>query len=526
MADNTLVGTSGSFQINLIWDTSVQNLAVDVKTAFEAAVELAASTYTNVISNNMVVNLQIGYGEVGGTALSAGALGNSSQYMVSNNIAQNALTYSDVATAIKTVDGAGNALQQSAAASLPTSDPSALTQFAMPNAEAQVLGFAPVVQTVITTNTVTSSTQDQTAANNGIDGYIGFINSPQAPLSYTLASTMPAADVAAKDYDLVSIAQHEISEVMGRVSSINSGALSAEDLFRYSAAGTSNTTVIAAALPLSANQTVQSTNTTPSGVYLSADGGKTAIATFNSEAGGDFGDWNGATSDSFNASGGPGVVDPVTTADFQTLSLLGYTVNASAICFMAGTMIRTPAGEAPIESLKPGDLVVTMEGEAQPVRWLGKQTISSVFADPLRNWQVRVMAGALGDNVPGRDLLVSPDHALLVDDVLIHAGALVNGTSIVRETTVPRTFVYYHVELDDHSLILAENTPVETFVDNVDRMNFDNWAEHEALYPEGRAIAEMDTPRAKARRQVPARIRLALDLRGRDIVGPLEAAAA
>jgi hypothetical protein len=53
-----------------------------------------------------------------------------------------------------------------------------------------------------------------------------------------------------------------------------------------------------------------------------------------------------------------------------------------------------------------------------------------------------------------------------------------NGTSIVRETDVPEVFTYYHVEVDDHSLILAENTPSETFVDNVDRLNFDNWAEH------------------------------------------------
>jgi hypothetical protein len=61
-------------------------------------------------------------------------------------------------------------------------------------------------------------------------------------------------------------------------------------------------------------------------------------------------------------------------------------------------------------------------------------------------------------------------------------------TSFVRETNVPKVFIYYHVEIDDHSLIMAENTPAETFVDN-DHLNFDNWAEHEALYPEGRPIA-------------------------------------
>ena len=78
---------------------------------------------------------------------------------------------------------------------------------------------------------------------------------------------------------------------------------------------------------------------------------------------------------------------------------------------------------------------------------------------------------------------------------------------------MPATFVYYHLELEDHALILAENAPAETFVDNVDRMGFDNWAEHEALYPDGNPIPEMPWPRAKARRQVPMNIRVALDAR-------------
>ena len=181
------------------------------------------------------------------------------------------------------------------------------------------------------------------------------------------------------------------------------------------------------------------------------------------------------------------------------------------ICFMAGTRVRTPEGEVPVETLKRGDVVVSADGRSVPVIWLGKQTISTRFADPLRTLPIRIKAGALDENVPSRDLLVSPDHALLVQGALIHAGALVNGSSIVRETRVPTTFVYYHVEAEDHSLILAENTPAETFVDNVDRLNFDNWAEHLELYPRGRQIEELPYPRAKSARQVPvhARVKLA-----------------
>ncbi len=100
---------------------------------------------------------------------------------------------------------------------------------------------------------------------------------------------------------------------------------------------------------------------------------------------------------------------------------------------------------------------------------------------------------------------------------MIQAGALVNGTSIVRETNVPKTFTYYHVEVEDHSLIFAENTPAETFVDNVDRLGFDNWAEHEALYPNGKQVDELPYPRAKSHRQVPVRIRVMLAARAQAI---------
>ena len=120
--------------------------------------------------------------------------------------------------------------------------------------------------------------------------------------------------------------------------------------------------------------------------------------------------------------------------------------------------------------------------------------------------------------MPCRDLLLSPDHALFVDGLLVHAGALVNGTSIVREANVPALFTYYHVEVDDHSLILAENTPAETFIDNADRASFNNWREFEELYPEGKTIVEMSYPRAKAQRQVPRLIRERLAGRGETLL--------
>ena len=216
------------------------------------------------------------------------------------------------------------------------------------------------------------------------------------------------------------------------------------------------------------------------------------------------------------------------TSIFETSSIETITDQSgtyAAPCYCSDTLILTDNGEVAVQNLKIGDRLVTTDGRLAPVSWLGHRTVSTRFADPLRELPIRIKAGALGTNVPCRDLLLSPDHAILINEVLIQAGALVNGTSIIREIKVPQAFTYYHVELDDHSLIFAENTPAETFVDNVDRLGFDNWKEHEALYPLGKPIVEMSYPRAKAHRQVPRSIREQLAERSAALCGAVSSAA-
>ncbi len=202
------------------------------------------------------------------------------------------------------------------------------------------------------------------------------------------------------------------------------------------------------------------------------------------------------------------------TYDSSTGSLVASSpttgVTTDAPCFCAGTMIGTDRGEVAVDALAIGDTVLTVAGEARPIRWIGRRAVAARFADPLSAMPVRIRRGALGANVPVRDVLLSPCHAVLVDGVLAHAGALVNGTSIVREAVMPDVFTYYHIELAGHELILADGMPSETFVDNADRMGFDNWAEHEALFGNDGAIIEMEYPRAKSARQVPAAIRARL----------------
>jgi hypothetical protein len=181
------------------------------------------------------------------------------------------------------------------------------------------------------------------------------------------------------------------------------------------------------------------------------------------------------------------------------------------LCLVEGTRIATPDGERAVETLAPGDLVLDHAGEAVPIRWLG---VSSMAAPvPRRHLPICIKAGALAKNLPRRDLLVSPDHALYLGGVLVQAGALVNGSSIVQAHDLPAPFKYYHIETAAHRLILAEGMAVETFVDNADRMNFDNWAEYEALHGAAKPIAEMALPRVKSARQLPADLRRMLSAR-------------
>ena len=142
-------------------------------------------------------------------------------------------------------------------------------------------------------------------------------------------------------------------------------------------------------------------------------------------------------------------------------------------CFASGTGIATPSGEVAVEELRASQSVLIAEGSAAPIVWLGQRHIDCRrHLPPESVWPVRIRAGAFGDRSPCRDLWLSPDHAVFVDDVLIPVKHLINGTSIeqVRVTSV----TYYHVELPSHDLLLAEGLAVESYLDVGDRSNFSN----------------------------------------------------
>ncbi|MEY8843002.1 Hint domain-containing protein [Cribrihabitans sp. XS_ASV171] len=184
------------------------------------------------------------------------------------------------------------------------------------------------------------------------------------------------------------------------------------------------------------------------------------------------------------------------------------TADISVTCFAHGTGIATPDGERAVERLRPGDPILTADGRTVSVKWIGRQTRNKLFTPEDRLRPVRVAAGALGPGVPHSDLILTADHALILDGLAINAGALVNGTTIMVEPMAALDFsiTYYHLETGNHEVILANGAPAETFVDYIGRATFDNYAEFIALHGNERPVAEMDIPRISAARLVPPAI--------------------
>jgi collagen type I/II/III/V/XI/XXIV/XXVII alpha len=145
----------------------------------------------------------------------------------------------------------------------------------------------------------------------------------------------------------------------------------------------------------------------------------------------------------------------------------------TAPCFVAATRILACRGEVAVEDLRPGDRVPTLSGGQRIVRWIGRRTIDcDRHPRPHDVWPVRVAADAFGGARPARDLWLSPDHAVFVDNVLIPIRHLINGATVVQEAVA--RIAYFHVELDRHDILFAEGLPAESFLDTGNRGAFDN----------------------------------------------------
>jgi Ca2+-binding RTX toxin-like protein len=213
------------------------------------------------------------------------------------------------------------------------------------------------------------------------------------------------------------------------------------------------------------------------------------------------------------ATGEATVTDGTDTIFTSGVEILELNDATHVICFAQGTHIATPTGETRVENLRIGDPIVTADGRTVAVKWIGRQAISARFGMAERLQPVRLREGALGAGRPWRDLTLTADHALLLDGLLVNAGALVNGTTIQylpRDEIGPQ-FTVYHVETEDHDVILAEGAAAETYVDYVGRQAFDNYAEYVALYGAAEPIDEMAHPRVAVARLLPPALKARLD---------------
>ncbi len=176
------------------------------------------------------------------------------------------------------------------------------------------------------------------------------------------------------------------------------------------------------------------------------------------------------------------------TADSADASLADATITsdgAIVICYLRGTRILTPAGERPVEALMPGDLVISHSGGVRPVKWIGKQVFNARFvANNAERLPVKIAAGALADNLPLRDLYVSPGHSLLLGGQLVLARDLINGVTITQPARNEDTF-YYLIELDTHDCVIAEGVWAETYADAPGLRNqFHNTGDFYARFPD------------------------------------------
>jgi hypothetical protein len=158
------------------------------------------------------------------------------------------------------------------------------------------------------------------------------------------------------------------------------------------------------------------------------------------------------------------------------------TVTFDMSCFAAGTRILTNDGDRPVESLLAGQFVATLRGPRK-IKWIGWRRLNlTAHPIPAAVAPICIRRGALGQATPNRDLYLSPDHALYLNNVLISAKTLLNGVTIFQ--TNQREVTYYHVELDQHGILFAEGVACETYLDTGNRNAFENGGAVITLHPD------------------------------------------
>lgn len=207
-------------------------------------------------------------------------------------------------------------------------------------------------------------------------------------------------------------------------------------------------------------------------VALVVDGTVVSFLSFNQSVTATAGPANGMSS---TALGRTGRDESFETTDNGASYGVQSTPNSGTVpCFLSGTRIRTDKGEVPVECLRAGDRVLTLDDGYQPVLWAGmRQLTLDEGRDPAQR-PVRIPAGALAPGLPMRDLYLSPNHRAMLshplcalffqqDDVLAAAKSLM-GARGIGHGPVALPVRYHHLLLGRHQVLFANGVPCESFM--------------------------------------------------------------
>ena len=292
----------------LTFDISFDQSASALPTGFESAVIAAFQFYADEFkpsgnTSGVTLHYNVGYGELDGSPLAAGDLGESYTFFGASQ------TY---ATLSSTLSAHANSAADKAAVAndLPATDPTSGKTLDMAVAEEKALGL-----------TSGNPASGPGSSFSNPDGDIGFSS------SFTFNYDLNRVQISG-EYDFIGTVEHEISEVMGRDSWLHANGTSdygPMDLFRFSGSGTH-----------------QFTKSDPS--YFSLDAGKTDLYNWNNFTTGDLGDWAATspyTPDSYNDNSNPGVINPITSRDTTLMDVIGWDrTNPATYTVSAGNTSR------------------------------------------------------------------------------------------------------------------------------------------------------------------------------------------
>jgi hypothetical protein len=182
----------------------------------------------------------------------------------------------------------------------------------------------------------------------------------------------------------------------------------------------------------------------------------------------------------------------VRTAIDLTHSGAGARVAGGVICFTPGTRIATPYGARLIQDLRPGDRILTKDNGAQEILWTGHRRMTGARLHAMPHLRpIRFKTGALGLDRPDGDLIVSPQHRMVLngpaaralfntEEVLVKAEDLLNDVTICVDHAL-REVTYVHILLDRHNIVWANGMETESFHPSNTALDTIEPAQREAL---------------------------------------------